>query len=401
MDSRLAPGMTGRGDAWHIADQRRGSRRRGGAARWRGARRTGRARSAHSRPHPAQWRVEAYPRSPVLDTALEIRLALLAAAAGGRLIEIVEERLPERDWLAENHRAFPPLRIGRFFFTARIDRGRRTGRCDRDRDRRGDGVRHRRASLDPRLPAGARPIGAAPPLSPAARYRNRQRHPGDRRGEAAASPGAGQRHRLRRGAGRRGTTSGATASPAGCAWSARRAIAAAPCAGHNYDLIFANILARPLALMARDLARALAPGGRAVLSGLLRRQEPMVLAAHRSSAACRSNAGSSSTDGRPWCCGRRRRLGWTAQTRGSQRPVKTQASLAGRSPLAGWRGLHRSARASWKPSTSRPDLASGGFRYRRASDRRAPSARHRPARAAATLKRPLRAPTKRLISDMT
>ena len=33
--------------------------------------------------------------------------------------------------------------------------------------------------------------------------------------------------------------------------------------------------------MARDLAQALAPGGVAVLAGLLRRQERMVLAAHR------------------------------------------------------------------------------------------------------------------------
>jgi ribosomal protein L11 methyltransferase len=33
--------------------------------------------------------------------------------------------------------------------------------------------------------------------------------------------------------------------------------------------------------MAPDLARALAPGGSAVLSGLLRRQEPIVLAPHR------------------------------------------------------------------------------------------------------------------------
>jgi len=59
----------------------------------------------------AQWQVEAYPRAPVLDTALEIRLALLAAEAGGRLLRVIEERLPERDWLAENRRAFPPLRI--------------------------------------------------------------------------------------------------------------------------------------------------------------------------------------------------------------------------------------------------------------------------------------------------
>jgi ribosomal protein L11 methyltransferase len=49
----------------------------------------------------------------------------------------------------------------------------------------------------------------------------------------------------------------------------------------RYDLILSNILARPLMLMARDLAGALAPGGVAVLAGLLRRQEPGVLAAHR------------------------------------------------------------------------------------------------------------------------
>jgi ribosomal protein L11 methyltransferase len=49
----------------------------------------------------------------------------------------------------------------------------------------------------------------------------------------------------------------------------------------RYDLILSNILARPLALLAPDLARVLMPGGRAVLSGLLRRQEPVVLAPHR------------------------------------------------------------------------------------------------------------------------
>lgn len=48
-----------------------------------------------------------------------------------------------------------------------------------------------------------------------------------------------------------------------------------------YDLIVANILARPLARMAPQLRRHLAPGGTVVLSGLLRRQENMVEAAHR------------------------------------------------------------------------------------------------------------------------
>ncbi|HEY4112565.1 MAG TPA: 50S ribosomal protein L11 methyltransferase [Rhizomicrobium sp.] len=48
-----------------------------------------------------------------------------------------------------------------------------------------------------------------------------------------------------------------------------------------YDLIVANILAEPLTRLAPDIARALAPGGTAVLSGLLRWQENMVLSFYR------------------------------------------------------------------------------------------------------------------------
>lgn len=51
--------------------------------------------------------------------------------------------------------------------------------------------------------------------------------------------------------------------------------------GAPYDLIFANILARPLCAMACDLAAHLAPGGRAILAGLLGKQARMVLAAHQ------------------------------------------------------------------------------------------------------------------------
>jgi ribosomal protein L11 methyltransferase len=51
--------------------------------------------------------------------------------------------------------------------------------------------------------------------------------------------------------------------------------------GGPYDLVLANILARPLIRMARPLARHLAPGGRAVLAGLLTTQARWVLAAHR------------------------------------------------------------------------------------------------------------------------
>lgn len=48
-----------------------------------------------------------------------------------------------------------------------------------------------------------------------------------------------------------------------------------------YDLIFANILARPLIALAGDLARSLAPGGTLILSGLTHDQEQAVRAAYR------------------------------------------------------------------------------------------------------------------------
>lgn len=49
-----------------------------------------------------------------------------------------------------------------------------------------------------------------------------------------------------------------------------------------YDLVFANILARPLVFLAQDIKGALKPGGVAILSGLLRSQERLVRAAYLS-----------------------------------------------------------------------------------------------------------------------
>jgi ribosomal protein L11 methyltransferase len=52
-------------------------------------------------------------------------------------------------------------------------------------------------------------------------------------------------------------------------------------AGAPYDLIIANILAGPLTQLAPGIRSHLAPGGRVVLSGLLRTQELMVLSFYR------------------------------------------------------------------------------------------------------------------------
>ena len=51
--------------------------------------------------------------------------------------------------------------------------------------------------------------------------------------------------------------------------------------GAPYDLIFANILARPLISLAQGLKSILAPGGNLILSGLTRNQVRWVLAAYR------------------------------------------------------------------------------------------------------------------------
>ena len=51
-------------------------------------------------------------------------------------------------------------------------------------------------------------------------------------------------------------------------------------AGAPFDLVLANILARPLERLAPAIARHLAPGGRVVLSGLLVEQGPVVLDAY-------------------------------------------------------------------------------------------------------------------------
>jgi ribosomal protein L11 methyltransferase len=59
-------------------------------------------------------------------------------------------------------------------------------------------------------------------------------------------------------------------------WADKRITRAAP-----YDLVFANILARPLCAMAHQLAKNLQPGGIAILAGLLSVQANWVLSAHR------------------------------------------------------------------------------------------------------------------------
>ena len=225
---------------------------------------------------PAEWSVEAYGPAAMVDAALDVRLRLAANAADGKILDLIEMPVPERDWLAENRRAFPPQHIGRFLIhgshwrekpppgsiAIEIDAATAFGTGEHpstrgclvafDRLTRARRFRHPR---DIGTGSGILAIAAAKLL---------------RRAVVASDLDpvsvAVARHHVRRN---------------GVVGSVRVACAAGAGLSGGHDLVFANILARPLALMARDLARGAAPGGVAILSGLLRRQEAGVLAAYR------------------------------------------------------------------------------------------------------------------------
>jgi ribosomal protein L11 methyltransferase len=342
---------------------------------------------------PEEWRIEAYPRLPVLGPELAARLALAAAVAGGAVLEIHEELLPERDWLAENQLAFPPLRIGRFVVYGSHYRGK--------------------------LPAGA--IGI---LLDAATAFGTGEHPSTRGCLAALETLALRRriaHPIDIGAGT-GILSIAAAKllrrrimasdiDRGSVAVARHNVARNGVTGlvqvrqadgyrgrklrrRDHDLVLANILARPLALLAADLAQTMAPGGRAVLSGLLRRQEPIVLAPHRglgialerrieidgwSTLILRSGPGSN------------QKMGAAApiyRSASGERRIRRLAvgrnSLAAAPQPASPRGRRYDRRRELRGSPS------GAHQCQPARGRRAPSARHRRAGDSASPKRPLR-----------
>ena len=229
----------------------------------------------------ALWRIELMHRGEPDQEQLAACLAPLAERAGIERIDLTVAPLATTNWLARVAASFTPQRIGRFWvhgshvreappagaMPIRLDAGLAFGSGEHASTRGcllalDDLARRRRFRrvLDVGCGSGILAIAAAKcwPARVLA-VDNDPKAVVVAQGNAEQNGVAGQ-IRVR--------------------WSEGYRSPAVRSAG-PYDLIFANIHADPLCDMARDLARHLAPGGTAILSGLFDRQAARVIEAHR------------------------------------------------------------------------------------------------------------------------
>ena len=226
------------------------------------------------------WTVEALTATEPDAAALEARVMVAAAALGVAPPAVAIDTVPETDWLAATRAAFPPIRAGRYYVHGSHLPPARGGPIDLEVDAGpafGSGehettrgcllaldrlARHHsvRRALDLGCGTGILALAIAKTW---------------RANVVAADIDAAAVRTARDNARRNGVAGlvRVTASDGMRAAPLRR--------GAPYDLIAANILARPLIAFAPGLAACLAPGGVVVLSGLLARQERAVLAAYR------------------------------------------------------------------------------------------------------------------------
>ncbi len=225
--------------------------------------------------------ITGFASGPPNEAAIHQAAAAAADAAQLETPEIDIARMQVRDWVAGNLEGFPPLAAGRYFVYGahyegpvpvgkiglRIPPGAAFGTGDHGSTRgcllaldamRGADPRH---VLDMGCGSGILALAAAK------RWRGaRKIVAADMDPEAVEIAAA---NFARNGVGNRVES------------VVSRGYRAAPVRRHSYDLILANILARPLTRMAGDLAHHLAPGGTAILSGLVTRDAARVLTAHR------------------------------------------------------------------------------------------------------------------------
>ena len=220
------------------------------------------------------WRIDAYPTSD--DEADAFTNTLLGFAG----LKVAREALADADWLAMALSGLPPVRAGRFFIYGVHDRGRAPPNTVNLRIEAGAafGTGHHGTTVGCLLAydrllkanrfARVLDVGAGTGVLAIAAART---------GSAKAVGTDIDRVsvRISRENARVNAVNVRFVHASGLGHRAVRADA-------PYDLVFANILARPLVSLSQPIKRALKPGGTVILSGLVRAQARFVLAAYRS-----------------------------------------------------------------------------------------------------------------------
>ena len=217
------------------------------------------------------WRIDAFPTTDEEDAGL---LAVLA----GYPLKVVRETLADADWLAMALSGLPPVRAGRFFVYGMHDRGRLPASTVNLRIEAGAafGTGHHGTTvgclmaydklIKARKFAKVLDVGAGTGLLAIAAARTGSRIAVGTDIDKPSVRISKENAKVNRANAKFVHASGL---------SNRLVTDNAP-----YDLVFANILARPLISLAQDIKNALVPGGTVILSGLLRTQERMVKAAY-------------------------------------------------------------------------------------------------------------------------
>lgn len=226
------------------------------------------------------WFLEGYSRTSPDRAEIVAALSAVAAAAGLDLPPLEIERVPNVDWVLANLQDFPPIDAGRFFVRGshwdgrvpvgrielKVDAGTAFGSGEHATTKGCllalDRLAKRRRFVRPLdLGSGSGILGIAMAKMWACDVLATDIDPSAVKvaNNNAAENGAGARFTAVVSDGYRNPALGKK---------------------KPFDIIVANILARPLMRFAPDLAAHLAPDGVAVLSGLLEWQERMVMGVH-------------------------------------------------------------------------------------------------------------------------
>jgi ribosomal protein L11 methyltransferase len=221
-----------------------------------------------------RWRIDAFP------VTAEEADGLRALLSGYGDLSTITETLADADWLAMALSGLPPVRAGRFFVFGVHDRGRAPVNAVKLRIEAGAafGTGHHGTTvgcllaydslLKSRRFEKVLDVGTGTGVLAIAAARTGSRVTVGTDIDRISVRIARENARVNRASTRFVHANGL---------SHRVVARSAP-----YDLVFANILARPLAHLAQAITINLKPGGSVILSGLLRSQARFVLAAYRS-----------------------------------------------------------------------------------------------------------------------